>query len=118
MGTSKDKPSVSDTNIRNEVFGSGLSHFHFFWECIISEFSARDSRSRLSNTGLLQSPVHWLRVQRESEWRILLRRGSVLPDVPHVCGRGHWDLQEILVFVSKRYNIQPGEARMRCLVQC
>ena len=35
--------------------------------------------------------------------QILLWWGGLLSDVPHVCSRGHWQLQEVLFPVSKRY---------------
>ena len=145
---------VSERNIgRSSVLTNsfpGFSGLDSLRLCFLPDFCPGDPRPGLSNSGLLQPPWHQLWVRRKSECRVravpqeicfldiqpqvLLRRGGILSNVPHVCGGVLRIIQEILLPLSQwsvqhflscsiysiypRHHIQPGEAGVRCLVQC
>ena len=141
--------NIGCSSVQSSSF-PGFSDLDSLRLCFLPDFCPGDPRPGLSNSGLLQPPWHQLWVRRKSECRVravpqeicfldiqpqvLLRRGGILSNVPHVCGGVLRIIQEILLPVSQwsvthflscslnsiypRHHLQPGEAGLRCLVQC
>ena len=108
--------NIGCSSVQSSSF-PGFSDLDSLRLCFLPDFCPGDPRPGLSNSGLLQPPWHQLWVRRKSECRVravpqetcfldiqpqvLLRRGGILSNVPHVCGGVLRIIQEILLPVSQ-----------------
>ena len=79
------------------------------------KFRNSDGRKQLKY--LLSEVIKIFGALNQKIFQVLLWRGGLLSDVPHVRGRGCWHLQEVLLPLPQRHHLQPGEARVWRLVQ-